>query len=259
MPWRLRRRTRTSQSRNPIDHLRVEVRALSSGLRKVVVLFVLVGLLATACTEESRDKIREGLPSGVSGLPSVLPSPRPTGPTDGGSGEPTAPTGPTESGEPTAPTGPTGPVETPTQEPTEPPTESPAEPTEGPGLGQGALILAIIRILEGLGEQPPPIEQPSPTETPSPEATTGPEGETATGPTAGTTGVTGVVTGPTAPTAPTGPTGSAEGDADASADVVQAAASSSTESSAWVLILFLAVLGGVIGYLWWRARRGARG
>jgi len=119
------------------------------------------------------------------------------------------------------------------------------------------LILAIIRILEGLGEQPPPTEQPSPTETPSPEATTGPEGETATGPTGAATGVTGAVTGPTGPTAPTGATGSAEGDA--SADVVQAAASSTTESSAWVLILFLAVLGGVIGYLWWRARRGAEG
>ena len=240
----------------------MEVSVLSNGSRKVVILLAILGLLATACTEESRDKIREALPS-VSGLPSL--SPRPTGPSESESGEPTAPTGPTETGEPTAPTGPTGPAETPTeaetptQEPTEPPTESPAEPTEGPGLGQGALILAIIRILEGLGEQPPPIEQPSPTETPSPEAITGPEGGTATGPTGGTTGVTGVVTGPTAPTTPTGPTGSAEGDADASADVVQAAASSSTESSAWVLILFLAVLGGVIGYLWWRARRGAQG
>ena len=273
MPWRPQRRTRTSRSRNPIDHLRVEISVRSNGSRKVAILLAILGLLATACTEESRDKIREALPS-VSGLPSVtgLPSPRPTGPTGGESGEPptgptetgepTAPTGPTETGAPTAPTGPTGPAETPTQEPTEPPTESPAEPTEGPGLGQGALILAIIRILEGLGEQPPPIEQPSPTETPSPEAITGPEGETATGPTGGTTGVTGSVTGPTTPTTPTGPTGptgSTEGDADASADVVQAAASSSTESSAWVLILFLAVLGGVIGYLWWRARRGAPG
>ena len=222
---------------------------MSNGLRNVVVLFVMLGLLATACTEESRDKIREALPSGVSGLPSVLPSPRPTGPTGGESGEPTAPTGPTESGEPTAPTGSTGPVETPTEEPTEPPTESPAEPTEGPGPGQGALILAIIRILEGLGEQPPPTERPSPTETPSPESTTGPEGETSTGPTRGASGVTGAVTGPTGPT---GATGSAEGDA--SADVAQAAASSTTE--AWVLLLFLALLGGVIGYLWWRARRG---
>ena len=227
----------------------MEASVLSTGLRKVVALSVMLGLLATACTEESRDKIREALPSGVSGvsgLPSVtgLPSPRPTGPS--------APTGPTETGEPTAPTGSTGPVETPTEEPTEPPTESPAEPTEGPpGPGQGALILAIIRILEGLGEQPPPTEQPSPTETPSPEATTGPEGETATGPTDEATGVTGALTGPTGPT---GPTGSAE--ADASADIVQAAASSTTESSAWVLFLFLAVLGGVIGYLWWRARRG---
>jgi hypothetical protein len=239
--------------------MRVEASVLSNGLRKVVVLLVMLGLLATACTEESRDKIREALPSGVSGLPSVLPTPRPTSPTGSESGEPTAPTGPTESGEPTAPTaptGPTGPVETPTEEPAEPPTESPAEPTEAPGPGQGALILAIIRILEGLGEQPPPTEQPSPTETPSPEATTGgPQDETATGPTGGGTGVTAV----TGATAPTGPTGSAEGDADASADVVQAAASSSTESSAWVLILFLAVLGGVIGYLWWRARRGAQG
>jgi hypothetical protein len=229
--------------------MRVEARVLSTGLRKVVVLFVMLGLLATACTEESRDKIREALPSGASGLPSVLPSPRPTGPTGGESGEPTAPTGPTESGEPTAPTGPTGPVETPTEEPTEPPTQSPAEPTEGPPPEQGRLILAIIAILERLGEQPPPTEQPSPTETPSPEATTGPEGETATGPTGGATGVTGAVTGPT------GATGPAEGDA--SADVVQAAASSTTESSAWVLILFLAVLGGVIGYLWWRARRSS--
>ena len=232
----------------------MEASVLSNGLRKVVVLFVMLGLLATACTEESRDKIREGLPSGVSGLPSVtgLPSPRPTGPTGSGSEEPTAPTGPTETGGPTAPTGPTGPVETPTEEPTEPPTESPAEPTEGPAPPeQGRLILAIIAILERLGQQPPPTEQPSPTETPSPEATTGPEGETATGPTGGATGVTGAVTGPTGPT---GATGSAEGDA--SADVVQAAASSTTESSAWVLFLFLAVLGGVIGYLWWRARRG---
>ena len=202
----------------------------------------MLGLLATACTEESRDKIREALPSGVSGLPSVLPSPRPT---ESGN---RPPTGPTESGEPTAPTASTGPVESPTEEPMEPSTESPAEPTEGPGLGQGALILAIIRILEGLGEQPPPTEQPSPTETPSPEATTGPEGETATGPTGGATGAV------TGPTGPRGATGSAEGDV--SADVVQAAASSTTESSAWVLLLFLAVLGGVIGYLWWRARRG---
>jgi hypothetical protein len=224
--------------------MRVEASVLSNGLRNVVMLFVMLGLVATACTEESRDKIRESLPSGVSGLP----SPRPTG---SESGEPTAPTGPTESGEPTAPTGSTGPVETPTEEPTEPPTESPAEPTEGPGPGQGALILAIARILEGLGEQPPSTEQPSPTETPSPEATTGPEGETATASTGRSTGVTGAVTGPTGPT---GPTGSAEGDA--SGDVVQAAASSTTESSAWVLLLFLAVLGGVIGYLWWRVRRG---
>ena len=82
---------------------------MRSGLRNALILFALVGLLATACTEESRDKIREALPSGVSGLPSVLPSSRPTGPTGGGSGEPTAPTGPTGSGEPTAPTGPTGP------------------------------------------------------------------------------------------------------------------------------------------------------
>ncbi len=251
MLWRLRSLTRTSQSRNPIDHMRVEASVLSTGPRNLVVLFLMLGLLATACTDESRDKIREALPSGVSGLPSVLPSPRPTGPTGGGSGEPTAPTGPTESGEPTAPTGSTGPVETPTEEPTEPPTQSPAEPTEGPPPEQGRLILAIIAILERLGEQPPPTEQPTPTETPSPEATTGPEGETATGPTGGATGETGAVTGPTGAT---GPTGSAEGDA--SADVVQAAASSSTESSAWVLILFLAVLGGVIGYLWWRSRRG---
>ena len=82
---------------------------MRNGVRNVVLVFVMAGLLATACTEESRDKIREALPSGVSGLPSVLPSSRPTGPTGGGSGEPTAPTGPTGSGEPTAPTGPTGP------------------------------------------------------------------------------------------------------------------------------------------------------
>jgi hypothetical protein len=56
---------------------------VSNGLRNVVVLFVMLGLLATACTEESRGKIREALPSGFSGLPSVLPSPRPTGPTGG--------------------------------------------------------------------------------------------------------------------------------------------------------------------------------
>jgi hypothetical protein len=229
----------------------VEASVLSTRLRNVVVLFVMLGLFATACTEGSRDKIREAPPSGVSGLPSVLPSPRPTGPTGGESGEPTAPTGPTDSGEPTAPTRSTGPVETPTEEPAEPPTQSPAEPTEGPPAEQGRLILAIIAILERLGEQPPPTELPTPTETPSPEATTGLEGETATGPTGGATGVTAAVTGPTGAT---GTTGSAEGDP--SADVVQAAASSTTESSAWVLILFLAVLGGVIGYLWWRTRRG---
>jgi hypothetical protein len=137
---------------------------------------------------------------------------------------------------------------TPTEEPTEPPTESPAEPTETPPPEQGRLILAIIAILERLGEQPPPTEQPSPTEIQSPEATTGPEGETATGPTGGPTGAI------TGPTGPAGATGSPEGDA--SEDVVQAAASSTTESSAWVLILFLGVLGGVIGYLWWRTRRG---
>jgi hypothetical protein len=239
-----------SRSRNPIGHMRVEASVLSNDLRNVVALFVMLGLFATACTEESRDKIREALPSGVSGLPSG----RPTGPTGGGSGA-TAPTGSTEPGETTAPTGSTGPVETPTEEPTEPPTESPAAPTEAPAPPeQGRLILAIIAILERLGGQPPPTEQPSPTETPSPEATTGPEGETATGPTGRSTGVTGAATAPTGPTGRTGATGSADGDA--SADVVQAAASSTTESPAWVLLLFLAVLGGVIGYVWWRARRG---
>ena len=126
-----------------------------------------------------------------------------------------------------------------------------AEPTQGPGPGQGTLILAIIGILERLGEQPPPSEQPSPTETPEPEPVTGPEGETATGPTGEPTGVTSVVVGSTGAT---GATGSPEGDA--SEAVVQAAASSTTESSAWVLFLFLAVLGGVVWYLWWRARRG---
>ena len=63
--------------------------------------------------------------------------------------------------------------------------------------------------------------------------------------------MTGAITGPTGAT---GATGSTEGDA--SADVVQAAASNTTESLAWVLLVFLAVLGGVVWYLWWRARRG---
>ena len=219
-------------------------------MRRLVILLVVVGLLSSSCTEESRDKIREALPSGVSGLPSVLPNPSltagPTGPT----GETTGPTG----GEPEESTEPTGSVQAPTEEPTEPPMETPsAEPTQGPGPGQGTLILAIIGILERLGEQPSPSEQPSPTETPEPkpEPVTGPQGETATGPTGGATGVTSVVVGPTGPT---GTTGSAEGDA--SADVVQAAVSNTTESPAWVLLVFLATLGGVVWFLWWRGRRG---
>ena len=233
-----------------------------NGLRIVVFPFVIVGLLATACTEESRDEIREALPS-VSGLPSAIPNPsvsegstgggpgEPTEPTGGGSGEPTVPTGggPEES---TEPTGPTGPVETPTEEPVEPGTQTPsAEPTQGPGPGQGTLILAIIGILERLGEQPPASEQPSPTQTtkPEPEPATGPEGETATGPTGEATGVTSVA----GPIEATGTTGSAD---DASADVVQAAASSTTESPAWVVVVFLAILGGVLWYVWWRGRRG---
>jgi outer membrane biosynthesis protein TonB len=230
-----------------------------NGLRIVVIPFVIVGLLATACTEESRDEIREALPS-VSGLPSALPNPsvsegstggrpgEPTEPTGGGPGEPTVPTGggPEESAEPTGPT----PVETPTEEPVEPGTQTPsAEPTQGPGPGQGTLILAIIGILERFGERPPSSEQPSPTEAPEPEPkpSTAPEGETATGP----TGATSVVAGPTGAT---GTTGAAEDEA--SADVVQAAASSTTDSPAWVLVVFLATLGGVIWYLWWRGRRG---
>ena len=233
-----------------------------NGLRIVVIPFVIVGLLATACTEESRDEIREALPS-VSGLPSANPNPsvsegstgggpgEPTEPTGGGPGEPTVPTGggPEES---TEPTGPTGPVETPTEEPVEPGTQTPsAEPTQGPGPGQGTLILAIIGILERLGEQPPASEQPSPTQTtkPEPEPATGPEGETATGPTGEATGVTSGV----GPIEATGTTGSAD---DASADVVQAVASSTTDSPAWVLVVFLAILGGVLWYLWWRGRRG---
>jgi hypothetical protein len=218
-----------------------------NGLRIVVIPFVIVGLLATACTEESRDEIREALPS-VSGQPSALPNPSVSEGSTGGPGETTGPTGggPEESAEPT---GPTGPVETPTEEP-EPGTETPsAEPTQGPGPGQGTLILAIIGILERLGEQPPSSGQPSPTEAPEPEPepSTGPEGETATGP----TGATSVVAGPTGAT---GTTGAAEDEA--SADVVQAAASSTTDSPAWVLVVFLATLGGVIWYLWWRGRRG---
>lgn len=222
-----------------------------NGPRIVVIPFVIVGMLATACTEESRDEIREALPS-VSGLPSALPNPSVSeGSTGGGAGEPTEPTGggPEESAEPT---GPTGPVVTPTEEP-EPGTETPsAEPTQAPGPGQGALILAIIGILERLGEQPPPSEQPSPTQTPKPEPepATGPEGQTATGPTGEATSVTSVVAGPIGAT---GTTGSAEDDA--SADVVQAAASSTTESPAWVLVVFLAILGGVLWYLWSRSRR----
>ena len=96
-------------------------------MRRLVILLVVMGLLATACTEESRDKIREALPSGVSGLPTALPSPglsdgptgaqpdEPTGPTGG---EPEGSTGPT-GGEPEEPTGPTGSAEAPTEEPTE--------------------------------------------------------------------------------------------------------------------------------------------
>jgi hypothetical protein len=233
-----------------------------NGLRIVVIPFMILGLLATACTEESRDEIREALPS-VSGLPSAIPNPsvsegptgggpgEPTEPTGGGPGEPTVPTGggPEES---TEPTGPTGPVETPTEEPVESGTQTPsAEPTQGPGPGQGTLILAIIGILERLGEQPPASEQPSPTQTtkPEPEPATGPEGETATGPTGEATGVTSVA----GPIEATGTTGSTD---DASADVVQAAASSTTESPAWVVVVFLAILGGVLWYLWWRGRRG---
>ena len=226
---------------------------MKDALRIVAIPLVIVGLLASACTEESRDEIREALPSGVSGLPSVLPSLSVTGgPTGGESVEPTGPTGgkPT-GGEPGESSGPTGSVEAPTEEPGEPQTETPsAEPTQSPGPGQGRLILAIIGILQRLGERPPPSEQPSPTEAPEPESepATGPLGETAMGPTGGATGDTSVVA------EATGATGSA--DDDASADVVQAAASSTTESPAWVLVVFLATLGGVLWYLWWRGRRG---
>jgi hypothetical protein len=232
-------------------------------MRKLVILLVVVGLLATACTEESRDKIRQALPSGVSGLPTALPSPSLSdGPTGGQPGEPTGTTGgePEEStgptgGEPEESTGPTGSVEAPTEEPVEPATETPsAEPTQGPAPGQGALILAIIGILERFGEEAPSGEQPSPTETTSPEATGQGgelEGETPAGPTGQPTGVTSVVAGPTRAT---DTAGSEEGDA--SEAVVQAAVSSTTESSTWVLLVFLVVLGGVLWYLWWRARRG---
>lgn len=229
---------------------------MKDALRIVAIPLVIVGLLASACTGESRDEIREALPSGVSGLPSVLPSLSLTGgPTGGESVEPTGPTGgkPT-GGEPGESSGPTGSVEAPTEELGEPQTETPsAEPTQSPGPGQGRLILAIIGILQRLGERPPPSEQPSPTEAPEPgsEPATGPLGETAMGPTGGATGDTSVVA---EPTGATGATGSAEDDA--SADVVQAAASSTTESPAWVLVVFLATLGGVLWYLWWRGRRG---
>jgi hypothetical protein len=130
-----------------------------------------------------------------------------------------------------------------------------AEPTQGPAPGQGALILAIIGILQRFGEEAPPGEQPSSTETTSPEPTPRPggepEGETQAGPTGQPTGVTSVVAGPTAVTDTTG-----SGEGDASEAVVQAAVSSTTESSIWVLLVFLAVLGGVLWYLWSRARRG---
>jgi hypothetical protein len=53
---------------------------------------------------------------------------------------------------------------------------------------------------------------------------------------------------------PTGATGSAEDEA--FADLVQAATSSTTESSAWVLVIFLATLGGVVWYLWCGAGAG---
>ena len=220
--------------------------------RRLVILLLVMGLLATACTEESRDKIREALPSGVSGLPTALPSPGLSdGPTGSQPGEPTGSTG----GEPEESTGPTGSVEAPTEEPVEPATETPtAEPTQGPAPGQGALILAIIGILERFGEEAPPGEQPSPTETTSPEPTGPggePEGETPAGPTGQPTGVTSVVAGPTGATDTAG-----SGEGDASEAVVQAAVSSTTETSTWVLLVFLAVLGGVLWYLWWRARRG---
>ena len=62
-------------------------------MRKLVILFVVVGVFATACTEESRDNVREALPSGVSGLPSALLSPGLSqGPTCGEPGDPTGPT-----------------------------------------------------------------------------------------------------------------------------------------------------------------------
>jgi hypothetical protein len=64
-----------------------------NGLRELAILFVVVGLLATACTEESREKIREALPSGVSGLPSTFPSSSLPGGSAGG--EPAETTGPT--------------------------------------------------------------------------------------------------------------------------------------------------------------------
>ena len=233
---------------------------MRNGLRNVVIPFLIAALLASACTEESRERIREALPSGVTGLPSVLPSPSLIGgPTGGESVEPTGPPGggPT-GGEPEEPTGSTSSVEVPTDGPEEPPTETPsAEPTQGPGPGQGRLILAIIGILERLGERPPPSEQPSPTEAPEPEPepSASPEGETATGPTGGPTGrPTGATSFVSGPTGAAGTTGPAEDDA--SADLVQAAASSTSDSPAWVLVIFLATLGGVTWYLWWRGRRG---
>ena len=134
MLWRLRRRTRTSRSRNPIDHLRVEASVLSNGLRN--------GRGRRRDVGSARDRVHRGIarqdPGGVAERRQRaaerhrLPSPRPTGPTGSESGEPTAPTGPTESGEPTAPTGPTGPVETP---PRSPRSHRPSRPPNRPRPG----------------------------------------------------------------------------------------------------------------------------
>ena len=248
MPWRLRRRTRTSRSRNPIDHLRVEVSVLSNGLRNVVVVFVMLGLLATACTEESRDQIREALPSGVSGLPSVLPSPRPTGPTTGA----VRGTDRTDRADRVRGTDRTDRVD-----------RSGRKPHRG---AHGVTDRVARRTDRGTGARTGRVD---PGDHPHPRGTR----RTTAAHRAAVTDRDPIARGDHRSRRrdrhgtdrgshrcghrtdrADGCAGSAEGDA--SADVVQAAASSTTESSAWVLLLFLAVLGGVIGYLWWRARRG---
>ena len=253
------------------------VRPAGPGPRLLVPL-ALLALLGTACSQETREQLRQAAASVTVALPTAVPtrtgvsrpSGAPTGPTSQPTSEPTSQ--PTE--EPTAqPTeGPTetSPTETtpvaPTEETTIPSTGAPtAKPTEGPGGGgQGHFLLALIEILRRLpppGPSPSPTEAPQPSESPtqgpslespSPERTTEPSAEPTEGPTGGTVRATGPAGASGAPGA-TGRIADNEGQEIAAAAVSTA----SEDSTAWIWPIVLLVLGGV-GWLVWRLTRRDR-